>query len=143
MSMKERLEKWRALWAKLTAEAEDEEYQDAATVICDRCGGRADADCAACPVRTGRPLHLQTDPDAALAPMPVMVPMKILDAAIEDLKCFSECEQCAHCDSENYQVCESADCVCDGCPDHSCPCYDCGHGSKWVWRGPRQKGYKK
>lgn len=121
MSMKQHLEKWRAQWSKLTAEAEDEEYQDAAKVICDRCGGRATADCAACPVRTGRPLHLQTD----------------LDAAIEDLKCFSECEQCAHYLLDGRPDCEACDYYCKRCLNKSCPCLDCDHGSRWVWRGLR------
>lgn len=91
MSMKERFEGWRALWQWLTAEADDEEYLDAAKVICDRCGGRTDADCAACPVKTGRPLHLQMESDTALTLMRGLPPIKTLNAAIEDLKYHSEC----------------------------------------------------
>lgn len=130
MSMKERLEKWRALWEKLTAEAEDEEYQDAATVICDRCGGRADADCAECPVKTGRPLDLGLMNDERLAD------------AIEDLKYHSECCQCAHELPDGHPDCEACDYACNECSNQACHCHDCDKGNKWVWRGPRQKGYK-
>lgn len=65
--MKELIEKWRALWQWMIAEADDEEYLDAAKVICDRCGGRTTADCAECPVKTGRPLDLGSIYDKALA----------------------------------------------------------------------------
>lgn len=140
MSMKERLEKWRAQWAKLTAEAEAEAYQDAAKVICDRCGGRATADCAACPVRTGHPLHLKMDPDTALALVRGMTPMKALNAAIEDLKYYSECCQCAHEMPDGHPDCEACDYACWECLNHSCLCHDCRDGSKWVWRGPRGGG---
>lgn len=126
MSMKERFEKWCALWVKLTAEVEDEEFEDAAKVICDRCGGRATADCAACPVRTGRPLDLGLMNDEHLA------------AAIADLECFSECEQCAHYPLDGSPDCEACDYYCERCLNKSCPCLDCDHGSRWAWRGPRR-----
>lgn len=126
MSNKERLEKWRALWQRLTAEADDEEYLDAAMMICDRCGGRTTADCAECPVKTGRPLDLGLMND------------QIIAAAIADLKESSLCETCGHI---NKFYCGDSVFACVECPrDKECVCATCRFGSKWVWRGPRRTG---
>lgn len=139
MSMKELIEKWRSLWQWLTAEADDEEYLDAAMVICDRCGGRNKADCGACPVKTKLPLHLPL-PSCVEGLGAQLMYRRIIHVAIENLKYYSACCQCAHERPDGHPDCEACDYACNECSNYTCPCHDCDKGNKWVWRGPRQTG---
>ena len=55
------------------------------------------------------------------------------DEALEHVKVLGACAYCRH-DS----FCKSTIPDCMNCKDESCPCYTCGHQSKWQWCGAKE-----
>lgn len=60
------------------------------------------------------------------------------NAAIEQLKkldwdLFSGCVSCKH-----YYFCLNEGCECQACTVAECPCFGCGHQSKWEWNGGQE-----